>query len=971
MKKLYLLSLLVCTLLTTAFAQKRLVLIEEFTNTGCGPCAQWSPILDSCINYRLGDCIAIKYHSGYPYADDEFYNYDKEVQQAKVDFYHVTGVPTTYVNGTELGERSYAFLNKAIDYCMEQPSDFQIALEKQLEGNHLSTKVGVARNIELSTEYTTSIPEIDVSNLRLFVAAIEEHIEAATPYPNGEKELNYTMRKMLTPAEGITPSSSIIFNAGFEWDIDFFDDLKQLGVLAYLQNIDTHEILATAYKGPDAEGENRVALMNLYDTPDNICTPDYYGKVLFRNNGANTITSATLNVRVNNVEKYYPWTGELNYLDRAVMEFDGFNGFELSADGKNEVMVWLSNINGSDAESNVRESSFSNSVEAAYGVQLKLYTDKKPEEITWKLYDSAGNIVTEGGPYNDQPRKFITVDFELTHDDCYHLEFHDAGGDGIKGAAGNGYYQLFQFDESGKTKRILQGDYDGAYYDVFFHLTGTPPPPHRLVLFEEFTNTSCDPCSEFSPYLDKTIYDRMGDMVAITYHWNFPSAQDPFYLANAEDAMTRAAFYGITGVPSLWVNGVHAGAWGYEEYLDAYVDGAGAVAAKMNIDTEATLVADDSPSGALKVNVSLSPMGITNGENLRLFVAAVEERVEWSEPAANGERSWNYVMRKLLPSADGQPLEAELTQVAPYQYEYTWPIQNMTDPNELGIVTFVQDITTKQVIGAAYTPRPTGYDQAAKILEVKDLPDRICTPEFSCALVVRNTGKEPLTSAVLNVRINGSVQQTPWTGSLEPLAITTLRIPLFTDFTLNGSQANDVELWLSDLNGNSEAESVHKQYAVANAVSARNAVRLTIMTDQHPEETTWAVLNSAGDVVCQGGPYTEARRKQVIDLPLDTDDCYLLEFEDSGNDGISEGRGYYMLHEVGADGKTRLMVQATYSEALHDVFFSLSNAATSGIQYVAMPSQQTAQPAYDLNGRKATATTKGIVIKNDKKVINK
>ena len=52
--------------------QKRLVLIEEFTNTGCGPCASWSPLLDSCINYRLGDCIAIKYHSGYPYNADEF-----------------------------------------------------------------------------------------------------------------------------------------------------------------------------------------------------------------------------------------------------------------------------------------------------------------------------------------------------------------------------------------------------------------------------------------------------------------------------------------------------------------------------------------------------------------------------------------------------------------------------------------------------------------------------------------------------------------------------------------------------------------------------------------------------------------------------------------------------------------------------------------------------------------------------------
>ena len=34
-------------------AQKPLVLIEEFTNTGCGPCASWSPVLDATIDYHL------------------------------------------------------------------------------------------------------------------------------------------------------------------------------------------------------------------------------------------------------------------------------------------------------------------------------------------------------------------------------------------------------------------------------------------------------------------------------------------------------------------------------------------------------------------------------------------------------------------------------------------------------------------------------------------------------------------------------------------------------------------------------------------------------------------------------------------------------------------------------------------------------------------------------------------------------
>ena len=957
MKRLYLLVSILTLMATSIQAQqKRLVLIEEFTNTGCGPCASWSPVLDSCINYRLGDCVAIKYHSGFPNKSDEFYLYDQEAQQARVNFYGVNAVPTTLVDGQDLGERSYGHLNQAISYCQEQPAKFAITISKQLEGIHLTAKVALT---PVNHEGT---PE-DYSKLKLFIATIEEHITSVQPWPNGEKELNYTMRK-LNQGDLFTGTEQV----EWETDLDSFDNLSELGVLAFVQNMETKEILATAYSGPNAEGENRLTLQNLIDTPDLICTPNYYGKVIFRNDGANTITSATLNVSVNDEVKRYPWTGSLGYLERDTLAFDGFTTFQLNGDGKNMVAVWFTDINGTDAQSNTRTSQFSNSVQATYGVQLKLYTDKKPEEITWKLYDSAGNIVREGGPYDGQARKFITVDFELTHDDCYQLEFLDAGGDGIKGAAGNGYYQLFQLDEQGKTKRIAQGDYTGSVYDVFFNLSDTPAPPHRLVLFEEFTNTSCDPCAEFSPSFDALIYNRMGDMVAITYHYNFPSPQDPFYLANPDEVMARAAYYDVTGVPSLRVNGEHAGAWGYEEYLDFYVDGAGAIAEKVSLLTEASINADNE----LTVNVSVSPLGITDGSDLRLYVAAVEERVEWDTPAPNGERSWNYVMRKLLPDAQGQPLEAELTQVTPYQYAFTWPVKNYTDEQELGIVTFVQNNTTKEILGTVYTPRPNGHAQNAKILRVENMPERICTPEFTCNLVVRNTGSEPLTSATLNVSVNGTVQQTPWTGNLEPLEIATLRTPAFTDFTLSGDKANDVELWLSNLNG-ADVETAHKNYTLTNAVSAQNKVRLTIMTDQKPEEITWTVTNSAGDVVCQGGPYTEARKKQVIDLPLDVDDCYLLEFEDEGGDGITgdSGRGYYMLHEVNAEtGKARLLVQDTYTEALHDVYFSLQNATPTSIAvpYVALPTQQPT-PAYDLMGRPATPATPLIIYK-DKKIIN-
>ena len=159
---------------------------------------------------------------------------------------------------------------------------------------------------------------------------------------------------------------------------------------------------------------------------------------------------------------------------------------------------------------------------------------------------------------------------------------------------------------------------------------------------------------------------------------------------------------------------------------------------------------------------------------------------------------------------------------------------------------------------------------------------------------------------------------------------------------------------------------------LANAHKAQNAVRLTLMTDNAPEEITWKVYNSAGDEVCAGGPYTEKRKKQVVDLPLSEDDCYRLEFEDTGGNGITgeNGRGYYMLHEVNAEGQTRLLVQADYTGATHNVFFSLQNASLTGIQPVTATQDESGQ-LYDLQGRKVSQPLRGIYIKDSKKLINK
>ena len=462
MKRIFLLSILLFAVAVSA--QNRIVLVEEFTNTGCGPCASWSPELDAVIENRLGDCVAIKYHSNYPNHNDEFYNYDPDTQQKRHDFYEVTGVPATFVNGEALSVRTSSYLDETITRQMAQPERFSLTLSKGIEDHRISVQVNLT-------------PLQDAENgtsLRLFVAAIEEHISPSKPYPNGETSLHYTMRKMFTGGDGIQISEDHLhagqaYSYDASWEIDFCDDERQLGVVAFLQDIETKEVLCAAYSGAGTNKKNYLTLVALTDTPDFICVPNYYGHVVLRNDGYNTLTTATLNVKVNGALKQYPWIGALDYLDRDTLAFDGFHDFSLS-DDDNQVQLWFSDVNGTASESNRINSSFSNSLQAHYSVQLRFYTDKKPYETTWKLYNSSGDVVREGGPYTE-PMKLYTDNFQLTHDDCYLLEFHDAGNDGIKDDYGTGYYQLYQIDDTGSTQHLTQGNYDGAVHNVYFNLT--------------------------------------------------------------------------------------------------------------------------------------------------------------------------------------------------------------------------------------------------------------------------------------------------------------------------------------------------------------------------------------------------------------------------------------------------------------------------------------------------------------------
>lgn len=449
---------------------KNIVIVENFTNTGCGPCAKFAPVLDQVVNDKLGDVICLKCHGSYPDREDPFYLSEQANLDQRIAFYGINSYPTLLINGTETRySLSPTLLGAMFDNARETDMKYDITMSCSSADHKLKVEGDVSSNTDVT----------DASSLRLFAVAIEEYYKAPKAYSNGESEMEYVAKRFMPDGNGAAIAQSIEkdtpYNFSFSCSLDNFYDENELGVVAFVQDINTKQIVASAYIPKEAKADDYANLISVDDTPDFICTPDFYGNITFRNDGRNDLKSAKINVEVNGVSHSYDWSGDLARLEKTKFSIEGITDFTLTDYGsKNVAKVWLSEINGTSNESNAISINFNNSMQARYAVRMDIYTDKKPEETTWKVFNSAGDVVQEGGPYTEARHKYKEV-LDLKTDDCYSLAIYDAGGDGISGAAyGNGYYQIYQLSkgEDGEvtSTRLTQGTFTNSECDIAFNL---------------------------------------------------------------------------------------------------------------------------------------------------------------------------------------------------------------------------------------------------------------------------------------------------------------------------------------------------------------------------------------------------------------------------------------------------------------------------------------------------------------------
>jgi hypothetical protein len=264
----------------------RKVLIEEYTQASCPPCATQNPDFDDLLyqNRLTGKVTAIKYHTIWP-GYDPMNTINVSQVEERVIYYGVLGVPSAFYNGrlTENCPGSYpgapaCLTQYAIDSSVAVPTIFQIQINP--------VNYGTAASVNITVTSKTDFP---LSTFTLYTAVVEDTIDYGTPPgTNGESVFYQVFRTMLPDYDGeplpaMTNNQSLNFNFGFPVLLAY--NPGQLKVVCFIQD----EVTKKVYQSEMTENPIPLGLDQNLPASDNIIVSPNPAKdkITIRMNSAN------------------------------------------------------------------------------------------------------------------------------------------------------------------------------------------------------------------------------------------------------------------------------------------------------------------------------------------------------------------------------------------------------------------------------------------------------------------------------------------------------------------------------------------------------------------------------------------------------------------------------------------------------------------------------------------------------------
>jgi len=279
-------------------------------------------------------------------------------------------------------------------------------------------------------------------DVHLYVFITESNIDLSSSW-GGLTVIHNVNRQMVPDQNGLaldfSGGNDIVEEVTFNLDPNL--DPDDCEIIVAVQSNSTTEIFNGAMIPMlEPEFENNVILTDILFPTSQACDGELSPRVEIKNYGSELLTSLDIEYTVNEGEvAVYNWTGSLGFTQKETLTLPGI---EYTGQTNNTLDISLTHPNGVEDEdpgNNTGGSEFETATETSTQIRMQLFVGTSMSfQISWALWNGAGEIVAEGSGYSNNT--LVDIDFPIDNTDCYDFFLYDSGGNGFQGG---GYLKLY------------------------------------------------------------------------------------------------------------------------------------------------------------------------------------------------------------------------------------------------------------------------------------------------------------------------------------------------------------------------------------------------------------------------------------------------------------------------------------------------------------------------------------------------
>jgi len=220
-------------------SQQRKVLVEQFTNSGCPPCASNTPVIASYVNANPSSVLMLAYHTSFPYLDSMYHENPMQSNQ-RVAYYNVTGVPTSRVDGNYFSGNLVPTLNTTIMNRSADAPRYNITFSSVTFNNGVLNSSATFESTNMANQNEPLVAHIVVAEKNVLKSSY-----VCCAGANSETEYPWVVRRMLPDVGGtplINTALGLFDFVSVTWTANNIKNISEMRVIAFVQNSVTKEV---------------------------------------------------------------------------------------------------------------------------------------------------------------------------------------------------------------------------------------------------------------------------------------------------------------------------------------------------------------------------------------------------------------------------------------------------------------------------------------------------------------------------------------------------------------------------------------------------------------------------------------------------------------------------------------------------------------------------------------------------------